>query len=63
MSGKGAERESHADSVEPNTGLDLTNCEIMTSVEIKSWTLNQLSHPGAPPPMQFYNMEFLSIKL
>ena len=35
-------------SVEPNEGLDLTNCEIVTSAEIKSWTLNQLSHPGTP---------------
>ena len=30
-------------------GLDLTNCEIMTSVEIKSLILNQLSPSGAPP--------------
>ena len=29
-------------------GLRLTNCEIMTSAEMKSLTLNQGSHPGAP---------------
>ena len=36
---RGGERESHAGSVlsvEPNTGLDLMNCEIMTRAEIKS---------------------------
>ena len=35
-------------STEPGVGLDLMNPEIMTRVEIKSWTLNQLSHLGAP---------------
>ena len=30
----------HAISTEPNTGLELTNCKIMTRVEIKSQTLN-----------------------
>ena len=34
-------------SAEPDTGLDLSH-EIMTWAEIKSWTLNQLSHPGVP---------------
>ena len=29
-------------------GLELTSGEIMTWAEIKSWMLNQLSHPGAP---------------
>ena len=33
---------------EPDAGLKLTNREIMTWAEIKSWPLNQLSHPGAP---------------
>ena len=33
---------------EPDAGLELTNREIMTRAEIKSQTLNQLSHPGAP---------------
>ena len=37
-----------ADSTEPHVGLELTNCEIMTWVEIKSWTLFQLSHSAAP---------------
>ena len=34
-------------STKPNVGLYLRNCEIMTWATIKSWTLNQLSHPGA----------------
>ena len=38
----------HADRAEPNVGLKLTNREIMTSAEIKSRMLNQLSHPDAP---------------
>ena len=50
LSGGGAEREGDPESKagsrlravnpEPDTGLELTNCEIMT--------LNQWSHPGAP---------------
>ena len=36
----------HAVNTEPDTGLDPTNLEIMTQGEIKSQTLNQLSHPG-----------------
>ena len=32
----------------PNAGLDLTDREIMTGAEIKSWAPNQLSHPGTP---------------
>ena len=39
----------HIVRAEPDAGLDLMNYEIMTWAEIKSWTLNQLSHPGAPP--------------
>ena len=35
-------------SAEPNVGLEPNNCEIMTWTEIKGWTRNQLSHPGAP---------------
>ena len=35
-------------STEPNTGLELPNSEIMTRAEIKSTTLNRLSHPSAP---------------
>ena len=46
-SGRGAERGSHAVSAEPDGGLKLTNCEIITWAEIKQ-TLNGLSHPGAP---------------
>ena len=50
MGGAEMDRENpkHADSMEPNTGLNLTNYEIMTSTKIKSWMLNRLSHPGAP---------------
>ena len=35
-------------SAEPITGPHVLNHEIMTWAEIKSWTLNQLSHLGAP---------------
>ena len=31
---------------EPDTGLELTNCEIMTWAKIKSQMLNRLRHPG-----------------
>ena len=47
---EGAQRESQAGSshsAEPNSGLDPMNSEIMTLIKIKSWLLNQLSHPGA----------------
>ena len=37
-----------ADRAEPDRGLKFMNHEIMTWTEIKSWTLNQLSHPGVP---------------
>ena len=53
--GRGREREteripsrSHAVRTEPDMGLKLTNREIMIGAEIKSRTLNRLSHPGAP---------------
>ena len=52
----GAEREGdteseagsrlHAVSTEPDTGLELTNREIMTRAEIKSQSPNRLSHSG-----------------
>ena len=35
-------------SIEPNTGLDLTNGESMTWAKTKSGMLNPLSHPDAP---------------
>ena len=35
-------------STKPNAELDPTNCEIMTWAEVKSQTLNWLSHSGAP---------------
>ena len=40
-------------SPEPDAGLVLTNHEIMPGAEIKSWMLNQLSHPGDPPRLVF----------
>ena len=55
----GAERERerreripnrlHTISTEPGSGLKLTDREIMTCVEVKSWTLNQVSHPATAP--------------
>ena len=39
----------HAISAELDPGLELTNCKItITWAEIKSQTLNRLSHPGTP---------------
>ena len=37
-----------AASVEPKAGFEPTNHEIMTRAEIKAWTPNRVSHPGAP---------------
>ena len=55
MSREGAKREGEripsrlcTVSTELSVGLYLTNHEIMTWAKIKSWTLNQLSHLGAP---------------
>ena len=31
-----------------STEPELTNCEIMTGAQIKSWMLNRLSDPGTP---------------
>ena len=47
---KGRERilsRLRAVSAEPDSGFKPTNHEIMTLTEIKSWTLNQMSHRGA----------------
>ena len=33
---------------EPDSGLEPTNCEIMTCAETKRWTLDRLGPPGAP---------------
>ena len=43
----------HAVSTEADAGLEPMNCEIMTWAEIKSQTLNQLSHPCAPEAKNF----------
>ena len=45
------ERESQAGSTfsrKPAAGVKPTNREILTWAEIKSQTLHQLNHPGAP---------------
>ena len=50
--GRERERESQAGSnavsTEPDVGLSLRNCEILTRAEIKNWMLNWKNHPGAP---------------
>ena len=46
-------------STEPNSGLDPRNVESMTWAEIKSLTLNRLSHPGAPVNC-FLNLDTIS---
>ena len=62
-------RESRASSVlseEPDTGLDLTNREIMTWAKINSQMLNRLSHPGAPGCHSFlrsHPSDFAQLKL
>ena len=38
----------HTFSTEPDMGLDLKNCKIMTWMEIKSRKFNQLSHSAVP---------------
>ena len=49
--GQREEKESQAGfmllAAEPDSGLELTNGEIVTWAKIKSRTLNWLSHPGA----------------
>ena len=47
---------------EPDTGLDPTNSETMTPVEIQSQELNRLSHPGAPKRMTLLTEERTSAK-
>ena len=66
MSGGGAEEEGDTEyeaasrlwavSTEPDAGLELTNCEIMTWAEIKSQTPDRLSHPGTPINGNFQNL-------
>ena len=63
---EGAEKEGETESqnptdrAEPDAGLKFVNHEIMTLAEIKSRTLNRLSHPGAPGDMCF--LDELSIR-
>ena len=40
-------------SAQSDTGLKLTNREIMTGAKTNSQMLNQLSHPGAPSTILF----------
>ena len=67
VSTKATERERipsrlWAVTTEPDAGFNLTNQEVMTWVEIKSWTLNRLSHPGTtlsphpPHRVSFYQL-------
>ena len=44
----GRVRERIPGNVEPNVGLEPMNREIMTWAEMKSQTLNPLSHTGTP---------------
>ena len=37
-----------APSAQPDVGLKLTNCEIVTWAELKSQALDRLRHPDAP---------------
>ena len=53
MSRGGAERERiprrpHTASTEPEAGLDLMKCEIVTSAKVNSQIPDGLSHLGAP---------------
>ena len=41
-------RRLYTVSTEPDTGLELTNREIMPELKSRVQMLNQLSHPGAP---------------
>ena len=67
--GSGREREWESQpgsmlSMESDLGLNPTNCEIMAWTEIKSRTLNWLSHQGVPcaplPKYEAYVMVFMS---
>ena len=46
-------------STEPDTGLDLTNREIMTPAETQSQVLNRLSHAAPPHPPHPFLSRFL----
>ena len=58
--GREEERESQAASALSAQswmqGLEPTNHEIMTWAKIQSWTLNRMSHPGAPE-IKFFKKE------
>ena len=61
VSGGRAERERGRESqivliAQRRMGLDLMNHEVKTGAEIKSRTLNPLSHPGAPCRYIFANI-------
>ena len=48
---KGSEVSPHADSSNPDEGLELTSPQ--DHDRSQSWTFNQLSHPGAPQIISF----------
>ena len=61
--GGGAEREEDREripsrlfsvSTQPDAALELTNHEVMTRAKTKSWTLSQLSYPGALKKLSSY---------
>ena len=49
----------HAVSEEPDLGLELMNCKIMTQAQMKSQMLNRLSHSGAPHDLYFLNIRLI----
>ena len=64
--GRGREREREGEriqvasalsSTDPDSGLNPMNCEIMASVEIKGWSLNLLSHPGATNTLSYLQFQ------
>ena len=53
----------HIISTQPDVGLKPMNHEMMTRAKVKSWTLNQLSHPGAPVMRTFKIYSFSNFQI
>ena len=53
------ERETSKQALEPDTGLNTMNCEIVTWTKTKGRTLSQLSHPRALK-LSFFQFFFFS---
>ena len=53
----------HAASAEPEAGLELMNCEIMTWAATNGQMLNRLSQPGAPPLRILYYVFQVGLEL